>query len=238
MPQKKRPFNKSQLPYNHIGDVTLKKIRSEPKIPEMKSAYKQLKALERQAVDCMVETDSWFEMTALMFPTLDPKMASKKGMEFIQRPLVQAAIAERTQEDIDRYYVTNKRIVDELSKIAFGSIGNYFRIGDNGEPVIDLSNCTKAEISALSEMTVEDYVEGRGKNARDVRRIKIKMHDKLASIDKLMKHLQMFAPERFEISGKDGKPIQQVIECKMSDADAAAAYALTLENVNYTTKGE
>jgi hypothetical protein len=45
----------------------------------------------------------------------------------------------------------------------------------------------------LSEVTVEDFVDGRGEDARAVKRVKFKLHDKRAALVDLGRHLGMFS---------------------------------------------
>ena len=44
----------------------------------------------------------------------------------------------------------------------------------------------------LAEVTVEDFVDGRGEDARAVKRVKFKLHDKRAALVDLGRHLGMF----------------------------------------------
>ena len=58
---------------------------------------------------------------------------------------------------------------------------------------------------------VEDFTDGRGDNARNVRRVKIKTLDKLNALDKLGKYLGMFV-DRINLTGEIGiKRIERVI---------------------------
>ena len=66
------------------------------------------------------------------------------------------------------------------------------RIGEDGDPYVDMSNLTRAQAAALQEFVVEDFKDGRGEDARDVRRIRIKMRDKLRPLVELGKHLGIF----------------------------------------------
>jgi len=59
---------------------------------------------------------------------------------------------------------------------------DYMRLGPTGDPVLDFSNLTREQAAALTEVTVDDYLDGRGKNARDVRKVKFKLGDKRAAL--------------------------------------------------------
>jgi hypothetical protein len=59
---------------------------------------------------------------------------------------------------------------------------DYMRIGASGDPVLDFSKLTREQAAALTEVTVDDYVDGRGENAREVRKVKFKLGDKRAAL--------------------------------------------------------
>ena len=59
---------------------------------------------------------------------------------------------------------------------------DYMRIGPSGDPVLDFSQLTREQAAALTEVTVDDYVDGRGEDAREVRKVKFKLGDKRASL--------------------------------------------------------
>jgi phage terminase small subunit len=69
---------------------------------------------------------------------------------------------------------------------------DYVRIGENGDPSVDFSNMTQEQATALSEFTAADFKIGRGKDARQVRRVRVKMHDKIRALIALGKHLGLF----------------------------------------------
>ena len=56
------------------------------------------------------------------------------------------------------------------------------RVGPSGDPVLDFSGLTREQAAALTEVTVDDYVDGRGENAREVRKVKFKLGDKRAAL--------------------------------------------------------
>jgi len=102
---------------------------------------------------------------------------------------VAARIAELVDAAAERTGVTLDRVLNEYARIAFGGMSKFMRVSPDGDPIIDLSQCTPEDLDLLAEATVEDFTEDRGEDARDVRRIKIKLQDKLAALAALGKHL-------------------------------------------------
>ena len=90
--------------------------------------------------------------------------------------------AEATRLAIEHSGITQARGAVELGRIAFANLMDYMRIGPSGDPVLDFSNLTREQASALTEVTVDDYIDGRGENARDVRKVKFKLADKRAAL--------------------------------------------------------
>jgi len=66
------------------------------------------------------------------------------------------------------------------------------RIGENGDPYVEMSTLTRDEAVALREFVVDDYVGGRGENGRAVKKIRIKIRDKVPALIALGKHLGLF----------------------------------------------
>jgi phage terminase small subunit len=118
------------------------------------------------------------------------------------------SIRERVTEILERgaarAEVTIEKIVAELAKIGFANMADYMRASGDGDPYLDFSQLTREQAAALQEVTVEDFKEGRGEDARDVRRIKFKLCDKRAALVDLGKHLGMF-PNKIEVGNKPGE---------------------------------
>ena len=136
--------------------------------------------------------------------------AKEIGHENLTKPHIAAAIQEAMDTRAERTEITADRVLEEVAKLAFSSIGDYYRISDEGEPIIDLSDLTRDQMAALTELQVEDYREGRGDNSRDVRRIRIKLADKKASLELLGKHLKLFTDKIDVTSG--GKELKSLTE--------------------------
>jgi phage terminase small subunit len=81
------------------------------------------------------------------------------------------------------------------------------RVGPDGDPYLDFSKLTRDQAAALMEVTVEDFRDGRGEDARNVRKIRFKLADKRAALVDLGKHFGLFK-EKIEHSGPNGGPIE------------------------------
>jgi phage terminase small subunit len=120
------------------------------------------------------------------------RTAAEIGYELLRRPAVAAAIAEAQAARAQRMEITADRVVAELAKIGFANMADYMRVGADGDPVLDFSTLTRDQASALIEIAVDDYIDGRGGEARQVRRVRFKLVDKRAALVDLGRHLGIF----------------------------------------------
>jgi phage terminase small subunit len=128
---------------------------------------------------------------------LPPKKGKSLAKQYYVRRALELVMAERAA----RLHVTQDKVVEEYAKLAFANMADYMQTTPDGDPHFDLSRLDRDQKAALSEVTIEDYVDGRGRDAREVKRIKFKLHDKKAALDSLGRHLGMFV-DRTEVTGK------------------------------------
>jgi phage terminase small subunit len=126
-----------------------------------------------------------------------PNAAKEQAARLLTHANVQAAIATAQAERSERTRVKADAVVEELRRIAFANISDY--VAWNHEKVIFL-NSQRMTPEALSAVAQVSYDKNGG--------VQVKLHDKIAALDKLMKHLGKYAPERHEMSGPGGKPIE------------------------------
>ena len=70
--------------------------------------------------------------------------------------------------------------------MAYANMDDYTRLV-GGERVVDLTSATRDHLAAVQEITVEDFKDGRGEEARDVRKVRLKLADKQGAIERLNK---------------------------------------------------
>jgi len=86
-------------------------------------------------------------------------------------------------------------------------------INDDGIPQFDFSAVDRDKMASLSEITHDSIWEGKGRDAQEVKRIKIKFHDKVRSLQLLGNHLGIFR----ENAGGDDLPMPVKVEICVVD---------------------
>ena len=92
----------------------------------------------------------------------------------------------------ERLAISKQRVLEELAKIGFANVMDYMTVGASGEPVLNWRDLTRDQAAALQEVTIDEYVVGRGDEAREVRRVKFKLAPKQAALDQIGIELGMF----------------------------------------------
>lgn len=147
------------------------------------------------------------------------RTARQQGQRLLTNVDIRRAIEEVEAERLARIGVRADRVLEELARLGFSNMLDYLNISRDGEPYVDLSEMTREQAAAVQEVTVEDFLEGRGEDAREVRRVKFKLADKKSSLELLGKHLKLFT-EKIEHAGAGGGPIEIVEVARGDDGDA------------------
>lgn len=110
------------------------------------------------------------------------------GRRIIKNKAIEHAIQLACDYHAEREKINVSVLINELKHIAMSNMGDYFVNDGNGDPRLQMpGDHERGKLAALSEITVESYEEGRGDNKREVKRIKMKTHNKLEAIEKLFK---------------------------------------------------
>jgi phage terminase small subunit len=106
-------------------------------------------------------------------------------------------------------------VLARMSMIAKAEIP--LLVTEAGDPYIDMSRATPETLYALSEAKIEDYLDGRGEDARDVRRVAVKLSPKQAALDSLAKHHGLLV-EKTEVTIKDFDAIMEAAQRRRGKA--------------------
>ena len=133
------------------------------------------------------------------------KGAHVRASQLLSNRKVQALLAKLTKEKADKLDLDAEKVLSELSRMAFSNLLDYGTVTDDGGFVIDLSALNREQAAAIHEITVDEYMEGRGEGARTVKRTKFKLASKINALELLGKYLKLFT-EKIEVSGLEQLP--------------------------------
>jgi len=134
---------------------------------------------------------------------------------------VKARVFELIGKAEARTGVTLDRVLKQYEQIAFIGMSRFLHIGPDGQPIVDLSACTPADLDLLVEATVDDVTDGN----RNVRRIRIKLLDKMKALESLGKHLGMVDTTRIAATDRLTQALME-INARGSAAPIATAARL------------
>ena len=117
---------------------------------------------------------------------------SRRNQDVFGRRDVKEEIARRQVKLAKKAEVTAEWIIDKYRQIVEADLGDLLTINPDGTAYIDLNKASPDHLASLGEFTVDAYTEGRGAGAREVKRIRVKLHDKLRALEALGRHLGMF----------------------------------------------
>jgi phage terminase small subunit len=109
-----------------------------------------------------------------------------------KQPVVKKEIERRQAILARKYEVSAERVIEETAFIAFSNLGDLLVTQADGSAIIDMNKLTPQMRAAISEYTVETFSEGRGKDAKEVKKYRVKFHDKKAALDSLARTMGLF----------------------------------------------
>jgi phage terminase small subunit len=123
-----------------------------------------------------------------------PKAAEASASRLRARPDVDARIREINSEAAERTTVQIVDCVAELAKLGFANVQRMQDLAFTG----DVHSLDAVDAAALRSVTVEHYTDGKGDDAREVKRVKFEIHDKRGPLVDIIRQLGGFK------GGKDG----------------------------------
>ena len=118
-----------------------------------------------------------------------------KAQSMMASAYVKVKIGEALKRRIAMCRVKADHVLTEVVNLAYSNLQDFVSVGEDGAPVLDLSNLTRDQFAAVAEVhTVTD--------ASGVTRTKLKLHDKPRALEMLGRYLKLFT-DKVEIDGLD-----------------------------------
>lgn len=123
--------------------------------------------------------------------------------------LVVKEIAKRRKKLADKHELTQDWIIKKFMDIIDSgeALAKFKKVMPDGSLTWDFTGATVAELSHVRELGVEFAKTGRGKNAIDVTKFKVKEPDVHAALMALSRHLGLFN-DSIEVKGSLAEKIQ------------------------------
>ena len=123
------------------------------------------------------------------------KTAVKIGSENLRKPDVAAAIASKQAKRADRVEISADRVLREVARIAFGDIRALYRADGGLKKIDELDDDAAAMLAGVDEVEMQGGAAIGGEEG--VAHVpmytkKVKLWDKPAALEKLMKHLGLY----------------------------------------------
>lgn len=156
--------------------------------------FRALTAQQRAFVDAYLENGFDVQhaaITAGMARGLDD--ALRLGKRLIRKPYIATCVQLAMDYASQRSQLRLQDVIDEIKHLAFSNMGDYFKSsgGEDGEPILCMpEDHERGKLAAIQEITCETYMEGKGRDAREVKRTKFKLYSKLEALEKLLKIMQ------------------------------------------------
>lgn len=146
-----------------------------------------------------------------------------KNAEFLAR------IAELDEAAAGAKVMELHEVLLELSRLGRSNLKHCLVGADNTADVVaNIRDLPDEHAAAIQELTVDYYTEGRGDDAREVKRVKIKLHNKLGALSELRRH---YEPQKH--ADPDGRPLgtgaAETLAENLTDLEIARRIAFALE---------
>ncbi len=122
------------------------------------------------------------------------KGARVRGSELLANRNIAAEIAKAGRAIGDKLGIKAADVLEELRRIGFANMLDYLVINENGVPYVNLSDLTREQATAISEVTVRTFQRGGGDGEEQVQveQTKFKLADKRAALVDIGRHFGMF----------------------------------------------
>ena len=136
------------------------------------------------------------------------KTAYSQGQRLLKNVEIQEALVQRRQEIFDANDLTPEKVVAELVKVAFASMSTYTSWGPLGVKLVASNELPEGAAAAVAEVT--ESISEKSYNLR------FKLHDKAASLDKILKYLQ-WKQETVDLGERISKLEERIEELGIKD---------------------
>ncbi|MCD8571352.1 MAG: terminase small subunit [Alphaproteobacteria bacterium] len=127
---------------------------------------------------------AWLEAV----PDGNKKYAIQNGSKWLKKPVIRERLRHLAAQKIEKADVEADKLIAELERIAFLDPAEFMEVDEDGEPVLNLTSLTPENRRLLNI----EFGIGVSKDGDRIRTYKVKAHDKMEAIEKLLKLHQLY----------------------------------------------
>jgi len=181
----------------------------------MTLSYKQQRFIDEYMID--------FNGTqAAIRAGYSPRTARHQAHQLVTDYRIQAELKARTAKLSEQASITVAEIVERLAAILRATMRDYLRMTAKGELALDFSRATPQQMAAVQHLEID---RAAGEDADGAKKFRLRLYDKIAAADKLLRHLGAYR-DRVEHSGPEGGPIEVATPPVTAERRLAAVIAL------------
>lgn len=128
--------------------------------------------------------------------------AQTSAARLFGKAIVADRVAELLRAGASRAELRLEDVLEEIRLVAFARASKAATWSENGIVLIDSTQLEEAELAAIAEVSETEIEMGRMVK----RTLKVKMHDKLSALDKLVRRLDGYPRQKVDITS-DGEKI-------------------------------
>ena len=163
----------------------------------MALSYKQQRFIDEYMID--------FNGTqAAIRAGYSPRTARHQAHQLVTDYRIQAELKARTAKLSEQASITVAEIVERLAAILRATMRDYLRMTAKGELALDFSRATPQQMAAVQHLEID---RAAGEDADGAKKFRLRLYDKIAAADKLLRHLGAYR-DRVELSGPEGGPVE------------------------------
>ena len=205
-PSKKPPFQTELTRQSVRATIARKRLEAGEELLPVKETEASQDVLLREDLFLKCYFENGFNGAAAVrdcgaYRCKNDKVAGVTAAEILNRSRVQKRVQAFRAKYGYRFGVTNEKIEQRLSELAFSNMSDYLRVQEDGSVVTDLSVLSDPEVgrahgAAIREIETETYVDGYEGTGDDripiqVKRTKLKLYDSKSAIEALARIRQL-----------------------------------------------
>lgn len=152
-----------------------------------KGATTPLTFMQSRFVDELVANPDVTQKDAYIRAGYSENGADQNASILYNDPRIKAEVEKRRGQQLEAAGVTKERVLTELVAIAFTNLQDIVKQDEDGNTIVTLGEIPADKAGALTGLKIE-----MSKGKTTVRKVDIKLADKIAALTLLGKHLGMF----------------------------------------------